>query len=118
MQWELQSALFGFTQINNAHNGLRLGQALFKVAQRISITEKVMLPSRLGAPLPSHVWSKIGHVTCDNARNNGTMLKEMAARLKVTTGKSFDWKQRRIKYVLNEIFWVINQFLAVVLHMW
>jgi hypothetical protein len=55
MQWELQSALFGFTQINNAHNGLRLGQALFKVAQRISITEKVMLPSRLGAPLPSHV---------------------------------------------------------------
>ena len=27
------------------------------------------------------------------------MLKEFAARLKVATGKKYDWKQRKIKYV-------------------
>ena len=30
-KWELKSALIGFMQLNNAHNGERLGQALFKV---------------------------------------------------------------------------------------
>jgi hypothetical protein len=29
--WELKSALIGFTRLNNAHSGERLGQALFKV---------------------------------------------------------------------------------------
>ena len=30
-QWKLQTALLGFIQLNNAHNGVWLGQALFKV---------------------------------------------------------------------------------------
>jgi|SRR6267142_146539 len=30
-KWELKSALIGFMQLNNAHNGVRLGQALFKI---------------------------------------------------------------------------------------
>jgi hypothetical protein len=30
-QWELKSALLGFTRLNNAHNGKRLGQALYKI---------------------------------------------------------------------------------------
>ena len=30
-KWELKSALLGFTRVSNAHNGERLGQALFKV---------------------------------------------------------------------------------------
>ena len=30
--WTLQTSLLGFTQLNNAHNGVQLGQALFKVA--------------------------------------------------------------------------------------
>ena len=40
-QWELQTALLGFTQLNNAHNGVRLGQALFKVISRAGIAHKV-----------------------------------------------------------------------------
>ena len=30
-KWQVQMALLGFTQLNNAHNGTRLGQALFKI---------------------------------------------------------------------------------------
>ncbi|KIK93793.1 hypothetical protein PAXRUDRAFT_144253 [Paxillus rubicundulus Ve08.2h10] len=29
--WELQSAVLWFTQLNNAHHGRWLGQALFKI---------------------------------------------------------------------------------------
>jgi hypothetical protein len=39
--WELKSGLLGFTQINNAHNGERLGQALFKIIKRVGIEQKV-----------------------------------------------------------------------------
>jgi hypothetical protein len=40
MQWECESALLGFTQFNNAHNGKCLGGALFKVLDHIGITHK------------------------------------------------------------------------------
>ncbi len=39
--WELRSALIGFTQLNNAHTGERLGQALFKIVDRLGIADKV-----------------------------------------------------------------------------
>jgi hypothetical protein len=40
-KWELKSALLGFTRISNAHNGERLGQALYKVLKRVGIEHKV-----------------------------------------------------------------------------
>jgi hypothetical protein len=40
-KWVLKSGLFGFTQLNDAHNGMRLGQALFKIISRIRIGNKV-----------------------------------------------------------------------------
>lgn len=40
-QWKSESALLGFTQVNNAHNGKRLGGTLFKVLDRVGITHKV-----------------------------------------------------------------------------
>jgi hypothetical protein len=43
MQWESQSALLSFTQLNNAHNGKRLGGALFKILDRVSIAHKVRI---------------------------------------------------------------------------
>jgi hypothetical protein len=43
--WELKSALLGFTQVNNAHNGKRLGQALFKIVERVGIEHKVSTAS-------------------------------------------------------------------------
>lgn len=39
--WTVQSALLGFTRLNNAHNGVRLGQALFKLVKRVGIAHKV-----------------------------------------------------------------------------
>jgi hypothetical protein len=42
---------------------------------------------------------KVGHVTCDNASNNRTMMKELAARLKGTMGMEYTWEKRKIKSV-------------------
>lgn len=39
--WHLESALLGFTKLNNAHNGVRLGQALYRVVDRLGIAHKV-----------------------------------------------------------------------------
>lgn len=35
-----QAALIGFVRLNYAHHGVRLGQALFKIAQRVGIISK------------------------------------------------------------------------------
>jgi hypothetical protein len=40
-QWQLKTSLLGFTRVNNAHNGVWLGQILFKVIQRVGIENKV-----------------------------------------------------------------------------
>ncbi|KAF8234651.1 hypothetical protein L208DRAFT_1260710, partial [Tricholoma matsutake] len=40
-KWQVQTALLGFMQLNNAHNGTRLGQALFKIVLRVPIGHKV-----------------------------------------------------------------------------
>lgn len=39
--WTEEHALLGFTQLNTAHNGTRLGQALYKVCNRLDIIQKV-----------------------------------------------------------------------------
>ena len=55
-KWELKSALIGFTQLNNAHNGEWLGQALFKIVKRVGIEHKVSVSllscSHRAYPLP------------------------------------------------------------------
>ena len=40
--WNEEEALFGFTQMNTAHNGTRLGQELYKICSRLSIVHKVL----------------------------------------------------------------------------
>ena len=40
-KWKLEHALFGFTIMNTAHNGIRLGQALYKICDRLKIVHKV-----------------------------------------------------------------------------
>jgi len=39
--WEVQSALLGFTRLNNVHNGKRLGGALFKIVEWLGIADKL-----------------------------------------------------------------------------
>jgi hypothetical protein len=41
--WSIESALLGFIRLNNAHNGTRLGQALYKVAKRVDVVHKASL---------------------------------------------------------------------------
>ena len=40
-EWKLEHALLGFTLMNTAHNGVRLGQALYKICDRLKIVHKV-----------------------------------------------------------------------------
>jgi hypothetical protein len=97
-EWELSSALIGFTHVNNVHVGVHLGQALFKIVKRMGIENKVCCSPHTCMCCHTHrACLKGWPCTCDNASNNGTMMREFAARLKVATGKNYDWKQRKIK---------------------
>jgi len=78
-EWTVEQALLGFTQMNTAHNGARLGQALYKLCNRVRIIPKV------------------GHITCDNAKNNDTMLQEFARCYEIKMGSAFDVKRRHIR---------------------
>lgn len=40
-EWTEEHALLGFTQLNMAHNGTRLGQALYKVCNHLGVIHKV-----------------------------------------------------------------------------
>ena len=40
-EWIEQHVLLGFTQMNTAHNGICLGQSLFKICDRLGIVHKV-----------------------------------------------------------------------------
>lgn len=84
-QWEIKSSLLGFIRLNNAHNGKRLGQALFKVIKRVGIEHKT------------------GHITCDNASNNTTMMQELATRLKAATGEEYKWRKMKINCLAHVI---------------
>ncbi|KAN0105148.1 hypothetical protein V8E52_011310 [Russula decolorans] len=94
-QWEHKTAILGFTQVNNAHNGQQLGQALFKICRRIGILHK------------------IGHVTCDNASNNSTMMEEFAARLKASTGKKYKWCKQKINCLAHVINLATQALIAI-----
>ena len=40
-EWTVEQALLRFVQMNMAHNGVQLGQALYKVCNRLQIVHKV-----------------------------------------------------------------------------
>ena len=42
---------------------------------------------------------KVGHITCNNASNNSTMMNELAMRLKNSTGEIYYWRKQKIKFV-------------------
>ena len=39
--WKLEHAFLGFTQMNTSHNGVCLGQALYKICDHLKIVHKV-----------------------------------------------------------------------------
>lgn len=44
--------------------------------------------------------TKIGHITCDNASNNFTIMEEFSAWLKALTGKRYKWHKQKVKWAL------------------
>jgi hypothetical protein len=99
--WEVQSALLGFTRLNSAHNGKRLGGALFKIVDRLGISHRVralLYYSVSDDMLNFNV--KIGHVTCDNATNNNTMMEFFAKYVEKRTNKPFPYEDHRIRYII------------------
>ncbi|KAF7342966.1 putative AC transposase [Mycena venus] len=76
--WESQEALIGFTRLNSAHNGVRLGQALYKIVSRLGIQKRV------------------GYLTTDSAANNSTAAVEFAAQLLQRDGVVWDPEERHL----------------------
>jgi len=90
-KWEFKSALIGFIWLNNAHNGEWLSQALFKIIKWVEIKHKVQYPIlSMSSPSTHHSTTKVGHITCDNAGNNLTIMKELAAQLEMTMDKKYN----------------------------
>lgn len=98
-EWVLQSALFGFTRMNTAHNGKRLGQALFKICDRLDIVKKVRTTSTLSLlrMMTEIDIQQIGHITSDNASNNMTMLDEFAVQYHRKVGEVFNVNRAHIR---------------------
>ena len=46
-KWTFEHALLGFTCMNTSHNGVCLGQALFKICNQLGIVHKVCLKSSI-----------------------------------------------------------------------
>ncbi|KAN0118456.1 hypothetical protein V8E52_005186 [Russula decolorans] len=57
--------------------------------------------------------SLIGHVTCDNASNNSTMMEEFAARLKASTGKKYKWRKQKINCLAHVINLTTQALIAI-----
>ena len=75
-QWELKSGLLSFMQVNNAHNGEQLGQALFKIIEWV---HKVGYWCHdIVCDLALTDGLQTGHITCDNTSNNSIMMQEVA----------------------------------------
>ena len=78
-----------------AHNGTRLGQVLFLVCNRLNVVRKV---SAISCITRYHLTlMQVGHITCDNASNNTTMLQEFARCYYLKTGSTFDVDCRHIR---------------------
>jgi len=57
--WELHGALVGFTQMNSAHHGICLGQALFKLIMRIGAIKKASALCSVSMILFSDIFHRL-----------------------------------------------------------
>lgn len=93
--WELKTALLGFVKMNNAHDGVRLGQTLYQVVKRLRVAHKVR--RIVVHVLVAKYDLQIGHVTCDNASNMDTMMMEFGSQVEQGTGKKYNGRKRRVR---------------------
>ena len=77
--------------MNMAHDGMHLGQALYKVCNCLEIVAKVSTDSMRQILINQSL--QVRHITCDNTRNNDSMLEEFARCYQAKTGSKFDIKR-------------------------
>ena len=74
-EWTVEQALLGFVQMNTAHNGARLGQALYKVCNRVQIVPKVSTNSFGVIQLTSGSIGRAYHLQqCEEQRYNASRI--------------------------------------------
>ena len=84
--------------MNHAHNGVHLGQTLYKLIKRVDCLKKVSSKYLLYDIFTK--LNQVGWFTSDNASNNTTMMQEFARLYKLETREEFDWKDCWIRYSL------------------
>ena len=52
-EWTVEKALLGFVQMDMAHNGVQLGQALYTVCNRLQIVHKVSTDISIACESPN-----------------------------------------------------------------
>jgi hypothetical protein len=92
--WESREALIGFVRLNNAHHGVRLGQALYKIVARLGIQKRVCFQTYFSTVI--HRESQIGYITTDRVANNGTAAVEFAAQLLKNDNLVWDPDERQL----------------------
>ncbi|KAF7325529.1 putative AC transposase [Mycena kentingensis (nom. inval.)] len=76
--WTLETRIIGFVNLIH-HTGKHLGQAMFKVCERVGIV------------------SKVGYVTSDNPTVNDKMMEEFGRLVFNATGEKYDAVERRVR---------------------
>lgn len=57
--WKLQNTLLGFTLMNTAHDGARLGRALYQIVKHIGIRDKVHVHGLTLPSIAAHILNSI-----------------------------------------------------------
>lgn len=93
---EYKTALVAFHRLPGKHDGSAIAEAVIKLLDRAHITVKVRLLYEVGVTMHvSDVSLKVGHITMDNASNNGTMMEKLAEMLRARD-IDFDADDRRV----------------------
>jgi hypothetical protein len=105
-KWTLETRIISFINLAH-HTGKHLGQALFKVCERVGIVSKVS-GAVLGDLALLHS-TQVGYVTSDNPTVNDKMMEEFGRLITNATGKEYDPVEHRVRYAtpLTAAMWLI-----------
>lgn len=91
-RWKLEHGLLSFMQMNTSHNVVRLGQALYKICDRLKIVHKVScvnitltLISNSRADWPHYLWQ------CIQQQHNGRLVAILMWGSAISGGYTLDF---------------------------
>nr|VWO96606.1 C2H2-type domain-containing protein [Ganoderma boninense] len=101
--WTLRAEVIGFHKIVGDHGGRNLGRHLLKVTDRAGITSK-----------KQDFVNKLGHITADNASNNGTTAREVAEVLEARGIDDWDAVNKQLGCIGHVVQLAIEDFMTAV----